>query len=179
MSNSTLTNPVTQEEVLSGVAESIQAADQQVLNKTPDELAEQKIDEQLASDQDYGAAAGALFALYGTRLYAAIDALKTNQLKRILKTLCVYPLEDQFINTKNPLEKQAYLLANKMIESKFLITLDTVAKEEQRRKALTEEQKAKTSEVIAQAKEFMEDNKELMQDLAKQEELEINKTKMD
>lgn len=108
---------------------------------TREQIAEQKINEQLISEQDYGAAAGALFALYGTRLYAAIDALSAKQCRRVIKALCVYPLEDLCINQKNVVEWQSYLLANKMIESKFLLTMDTAAKEYERRKEEAEKAK--------------------------------------
>ena len=117
------------------------------------EVAEQKINERLASDQDYSAAAGALFALYGTRLYATIDSLSAKQLRRLIKALCVYPLEDQFVNKKVPLEHNAYLLANKMIESKFLITLYTGFEEEERRKKAAEEYKAAAEAKTVSAEE--------------------------
>lgn len=128
------------EEILTTVVESINTSKQ--IAQTPQELAEQKINQQLASDQDYGAAAGALFALYGTRLYATVDSLSAKQLRRLIKALCVYPLEDQFINKKVPLEHSAYILANKMIESRFLITLYTGFEEEEKRRKAHEEYKA-------------------------------------
>ena len=113
---------------------------------------QQKTDEQLVSERDPAAAAGALFALYGTRLYAIVNALSAKQLRRLIKALVVYPLEDQFVNKKNELEMNAYHMATKMIESRFLLTLSAAWEEEEKRKQFVEEQKTKDAkEIIPEA----------------------------
>lgn len=135
---STLTNPELQKEVLEGVASSIVAS-----TETPTGTVElhEKTPEELISEQDPGAAAGALFALYGSKFFNIVNQMSNKQLRRLVKALVTYPLEDVFVNTKVPIEMNAYHIGNEMITSRFLAVLANTYAEEEKRKALTEEQK--------------------------------------
>lgn len=81
----------------------------------------------------------ALFALYGPQLYSHVDQLSSRQLRRLLKALVTWPLEDVQVNKKNPIELSAYNIANEMITSRFLLTMIQAHDEQERRKKADEE----------------------------------------
>lgn len=191
-----INNPELQEKILDVITPPKDATHVLETVQTPDGKVElhEKTPEQLVSETDPGAAAGALFALYGSKFFNIVDGLSNKQLRRLVKALVTYPLEDVFVNTKVPIEMNAYHIGNEMITSRFLATLAHVYEEEEKRKVLTAQQKAanispEAEKVLSEsienlkegkagdpielmAKEFLEDNKQLMQNLAKQEEIE-------
>lgn len=68
-------------------------------------------------------AAGA-YAMYGPYLKMAIPKLSTRSLRRILKYLVFYPLEQDSVQAANETEKSVMQLANLLIEAKFVMQMD-------------------------------------------------------
>lgn len=85
-------------------------------------------------DETYDPMAGALtlFGLYGPQLFNLIDKMSVRQLKRFSKALVTYPLENIEINKKDPIQVEAYKIADRMLTSKYLLILTTAFEEKQR-----------------------------------------------
>lgn len=92
-------------------------------------------------DETYDPMAGALtlFGLYGPKLFALIDQMSVRQLKRFSKALVTYPLENIEINKKDPVQVEAFKIADKMITSKYLLILTTAFEEKQRQEMAQKE----------------------------------------
>jgi hypothetical protein len=91
----------------------------------------------------------ALFGLYGPYLFKAVDQMSNKQLKRLIKVLVTYPLEDIKLNKKNALEVEAFKIADRMLQSKYLMQLIVYHEEEEKRKASQQP----TTEVVDSGKE--------------------------
>lgn len=98
-------------------------------------------------DETYDPMAGALtlFGLYGPQLFSLIDRMSVRQLKRFSKALVTYPLENIEINKKDPVQVEAYKIADRMITSKYLLIL-TTAFEEKQRQEMAQKEYLKTQE---------------------------------
>jgi hypothetical protein len=101
----------------------------------------------------------ALFALYGPQLMALTDKLSNRQLKRLLKYLVMYPLEDIKLNMKNPVEVEAFKIADRLVTSKYLMILGA-AFEDEEKKRLAKEQLKKDSDLASQQSETKEETKQ-------------------
>ncbi len=93
------------------------------------------------TDPTYDPMAGAMtvFGLYGPALNNLIDRMSVRQLKRFAKALVKYPLEGNEVNQKDPVQVEAYKIADKMIQSKFLLILSTAFEEKQRQEMAKKE----------------------------------------
>lgn len=103
---------------------------QENMNKAPDD-----------PTYDATAAALTLFGLYGPKLWQCVDQLSNKQLRRLLKCLVTYPLEDIEINKKNKFEVEAFRIADRLITSKYLVVMGNAFEEEQKRAIAAEEYK--------------------------------------
>ena len=98
-------------------------------------------------DETYDPMAGALtlFGLYGPQLFSLIDKMSVRQLKRFSKALVTYPLENIEVNKKDPIQVEAYKIADRMLTSKYLLIL-TTAFEEKQRQEMAHKEYLKTQE---------------------------------
>lgn len=108
-----------------------------------------------ANDPSYDATAAALtlFGLYGPHLWNAVDRMSNNQMRRLLKCLVSYPLENIKPNKKNKFEYEAFKIADRLITSKYLVILAAAYEDEQKRSMAAEEhKKAEQAEQVSEAK---------------------------
>lgn len=69
--------------------------------------------------------AAGMFSLYTPKFKQAVDTLSSRQLRRLLKMLVEYPLNERDYQPKNDIEKNAFLIGNKLLEAKFMMILTT------------------------------------------------------
>lgn len=102
----------------------------------------------LLDDPDYDpmSAPATLFGLYGVHLFRFVDSMSNKQLKRLIKVLVTYPLEDIKINKKNALEYEAYKIADRMLQSKYLMQLIVYHEEEEKRRQALAQQASGNAE---------------------------------
>lgn len=105
------------------------------------------------TDPTYDPMSGALtlFGLYGPALSNLVDQMSIRQMKRFIKALVKYPLEGNEVNPKDPIQVEAYKIADKMIQSKFLLILSTAFEEKQRQEMAKQEFKKTQEEAKALA----------------------------
>lgn len=92
--------------------------------KTPLEQLEENCNKMI-DDPSYDPMAGpaTMFGMYGPLLFSCVDRLSNRQLKRLIKALCVWPIEDYSANRKNTVEYEAFKIGNKMLEAKYLLKM--------------------------------------------------------
>jgi hypothetical protein len=83
----------------------------------------------------------ALVGLYSGRWMAIIEKLSNKQLRRVLNTLVLGQMEGKKINHKNQLEKEVFIMGDRILESIYALKIFKVLEEEQERMRKTEEQK--------------------------------------
>lgn len=69
--------------------------------------------------------AAGMFSLYLPKFKQAVETLSSRQLRRLLKMLVEYPLNEREYQPKNQVEKNAFLVGNKLLEAKFMMILTT------------------------------------------------------
>lgn len=66
-----------------------------------------------------------LFGLYHPQFEKLVDSLSTNGVRRLLKALVAYPLEERYIKGSSENEKAAFQIGRRLLEANFLLTMDT------------------------------------------------------
>lgn len=69
------------------------------------------------------------FQMYAPRFRAHLEQLNSKALRRIINYLIVYPLNDNEVKLVNDLEKDTFLLGNRLLESKYNMKLGLISEE--------------------------------------------------
>ena len=86
------------------------------------------IEEKLINDHAYRDpinAAANMYGLYMPKFKQGVDMLSSKALRRLLKALIEYPLEETKYQHSTPLEKQLMAIGHAVLEAKFLMILQT------------------------------------------------------
>jgi len=81
---------------------------------------DKEVDEQLKSQEPEDAAA-MLFGLYWPIFQNVVNGLSTKSLRRLIKAMVAIPLETANVNLKLPIEKTAYAISERLMQSKVLM----------------------------------------------------------
>ena len=111
-----------------------------------------KVTKAITSDKAPEEVAAMLCTMYLPAFRAHLAKLSNNALRRLIYNLVQYPLENGDYDPKNQVEKNAFLIGDRLLSSKYLMVISTFMSSQQATAALEE-----TANVVAQ--EFPE-NKE-------------------
>lgn len=67
-----------------------------------------------------------------------VNGLSTKAMRRLLKKLVTYPLNDKEMNSTSPQEEQAFQIGNRLLEAKYVLIMDTYAKNIEQMQAQSE-----------------------------------------
>ena len=87
-----------------------------------------EIEEKLIANKSYTDplnAAANMYGLYMPKFKQGVDMLSSKALRRLIKALIEYPLEEAKYNHSTPLEKQLMSIGHAVLEAKFLMILET------------------------------------------------------
>lgn len=73
---------------------------------------------------DPAESAAMVFHMYKPELYKRIPKLSQKAMRRVLQLLIEYPLNDKKLAGTSQLEKEVFLLADAMLQSKFIMMMD-------------------------------------------------------
>lgn len=68
--------------------------------------------------------ASTMLYLYTPKFNAAVDKLSSNALRRVLKKLVSFPLNDKDYKPTSQVEQDVFNVGDRLLESKFLLLLD-------------------------------------------------------
>lgn len=69
--------------------------------------------------------ASTMFAMYFPRYVANVDQLSSNSLRRLVKALVGYPLEDFTVKSSNKLESEAFAIGRALLDAKMMMIFQT------------------------------------------------------
>lgn len=72
--------------------------------------------------------ASSMLYLYTPKFSAAVDHLSSNALRRVLKKLVSFPLNEKDYKATSQLEQDAFAMGDRLMEAKFLILMDNYHK---------------------------------------------------
>lgn len=72
--------------------------------------------------------AATLFTLYLPRFHARVDGMSNKALRRLIKAIIEHPLEDKPYYLKEEDEKEAFAIANALLDSKYVMVFNTYSK---------------------------------------------------
>jgi hypothetical protein len=87
------------------------------------QLLQQAEDEAKKRAEDPTLVASAIYAMYTPKFIEAIDKLSLRKLRRLVKALVQYPINNKEYKMITPLEKEMFAAGNAILESKFLLIL--------------------------------------------------------
>ena len=107
------------------------------------EEAEQKFDPMMAP--------AGMFGLYLPKFIEKIDTLSNKSLRRVMRALVAYPLEELHPHKNNPDEVFAYKVGEKLQEAKYIMILHTAVQHqmELEQKKMEEQQKKNSETQVA------------------------------
>ncbi len=86
----------------------------------------------LAQDDPFAASAN-LFGIYSDPFFNLVDGLSTGQLRRLVKALVTYPLNNkEFITDESQKLKQAFHIGDKLIKSRTIMEMQVMMEHEQK-----------------------------------------------
>jgi hypothetical protein len=91
----------------------------------PASLESAMIEKAKSRSEDPAEVAATLFTLYLPRFHAIVDTLSNKALRRLIKAIIEHPLEDQPYHLKEQEEKEAFSIALALVESKFVMIMNT------------------------------------------------------
>lgn len=72
--------------------------------------------------------ASTMLALYTPKFIEGVDQLSSNALRRVLKRLVSYPLNDKEYKATSNGEKNVFLVGDRLLEAKFLLIMENYHK---------------------------------------------------
>jgi hypothetical protein len=72
--------------------------------------------------------ASTMLALYTPKFNEGVDQLSSNALRRVLKRLVSYPLNDKEYKATSNGEKNVFLVGDRLLEAKFLLIMENYHK---------------------------------------------------
>ena len=89
----------------------------------------------LVSEQDPFSAAANLFGIYSPPFFELVDSLSTGQLRRLVKALVSYPLNDkEYLEADQPRTIEAYKIGDRLIKSRTLMEMQVMMDAEKAKK---------------------------------------------
>lgn len=82
--------------------------------------------------------AAQLFYLYSPRFVQGISMLSKKALQRLITKLITYPLNDKELKHQSELEKNLFLIGDRLLESKYVMIIHTVTSSQEVQEAIQE-----------------------------------------
>jgi hypothetical protein len=73
--------------------------------------------------EDPSEMAATMLYMYTPKFYAAVDKLSSNALRRVLKKLVSYPLNDKEFKATSTGEAEVFTVGDRLLEAKFLMIM--------------------------------------------------------
>lgn len=115
--------------------EAVEATTEASTTVNPAELEKAMVEKASARAEDPEEIAATLFTLYLPRFHALVDGLSNKALRRLIKAIIEHPIEDKPYYIKEQSEKEAFAIANALLDSKYVMIfnayssgLDTLVK---------------------------------------------------
>jgi len=122
-------------------------SEQEVLD--PKEVEQQLLNEQSQPQvsDDPEEMAATLFTLYRPRYDALVNNLSSNAMRRLLKKMVVFPLNEKEMKSTSKEENEAFAISQRLLEAKYVMIMSTYQKAaEEAYKKQQETEQVKTQE---------------------------------
>lgn len=136
------------------MSEEVKPVEEVVDNRTPEEITKQIELEQMAQVSPIEAASTA-FGMYYPKYCAAVDKLSAKSLRRLVKAIVGYPLEEVKLSMKNPEEMQVFYVAEELMKAKTVLFIDSMYQQQietQKQLAETQAQADATEAAVNEAR---------------------------
>lgn len=117
------------------------------------ETLDAKMDEATRKATSPEEVAAQLFYLYHPKFTMLIDALPKKALTRVLKKLVTYPLVDKTYKGQSEIEKNAYLIGDRLLEAKYVMTIFAMGEQMAKKIEKEEAEEAKIEKITEENKE--------------------------
>lgn len=122
------------------MSDSIKEAEPSVELKQLDEKAEKLYD----SGQTPEDVSAQFFFLYHPKFSARLNKLSSRQLRRIINALVKFPLEKDDYDPKNEDEREAFMLGDRLLTSKYVMQIYVISQAMQQQQAVGQQMREQT-----------------------------------
>lgn len=91
----------------------------------PAQVEKEMLEEAKKATDDPEEVASMLFTLYLPRYFSLVEGLSSNAMRRMLKALVEYPLNDKNYMHSSPKEKEAFNIGLRLLDAKYVMLFST------------------------------------------------------